>query len=52
MSGYLSALAAREPDWAGSRDVLDEMIAEAGGLDEQDRAWARQALDPAADPST
>lgn len=45
VSGYFATLAEREPDWAAAREVLDELIAEAGGLSEDDRAWARSALD-------
>ncbi|MBC8091737.1 MAG: hypothetical protein H7Y15_07345 [Pseudonocardia sp.] len=44
VSGYFSGLAEREPDWAAARVVLDEMIEEAGGLTEEDRRWAREAL--------
>lgn len=44
VSGYFADLAAREPDWAEARSALDEMIAEAGGVSEQDRRWAREAL--------
>lgn len=44
VSGYFSGLAEREPDWAEARAVLDEMIAEAGGISEVDRRWARSVL--------
>lgn len=45
VSGYFSGLAEREPDWAEARLALDEMIAEAGGIPEEDRGWARAVLD-------
>lgn len=44
VSGYFSGLAEREPDWAEARAALDEMIAEAGGIPEEDRRWARSVL--------
>lgn len=44
ISGYFAGLAEREPDWAEARQVLDEMIAEAGGISAADRQWARAAL--------
>lgn len=44
VSGYFTQLAEREPDWAAARVVLDEMIAEAGGISEEDRRWARSVL--------
>ncbi len=49
VSGYFSTLAEQEPDWAEARAVLDEMIAEIGGIPEEDRRWAQSVLktDPA-----
>lgn len=44
VSGYFAGLAEREPDWAQARVTLDEMIAEAGGIPEEDRQWARSVL--------
>jgi len=44
VSGYFAGLAEREPDWADARAVLDEMIAEVGGISEEDRRWARSVL--------
>jgi hypothetical protein len=44
VSAYFAHLAAAEPDWAQAREVLDEMIAEAGGIDEDARARARAVL--------
>ena len=44
VSGYFTALAEREPDWAQAREVLDEMIEEAGGIPDEDRRWARSVL--------
>ncbi|MCL2467381.1 MAG: hypothetical protein FWF02_07410 [Micrococcales bacterium] len=44
VSAYFTRLARREPDWAGARGIIDEMIAEAGGINEEDRAWARESL--------
>ncbi|MGH4026606.1 MAG: hypothetical protein ACRDRV_18685 [Pseudonocardiaceae bacterium] len=44
VSGYFAGLAEREPDWAQARAALDEMIAEAGGIPEEDRQWARSVL--------
>jgi hypothetical protein len=44
VSGYFAGLAEREPDWADARAALDEMIAEAGGIGEDDRRWARSVL--------
>jgi Arc/MetJ-type ribon-helix-helix transcriptional regulator len=44
VSGYFTALAEREPDWAQARAVLDEMIDQAGGIPDEDRYWARSVL--------
>jgi hypothetical protein len=44
VSGYFVGWAEREPDWADARTALDEMIAEAGGIPEEDRRWARSVL--------
>ncbi|MGC3955731.1 MAG: hypothetical protein QM804_16020 [Propionicimonas sp.] len=44
VSGYFAALAENEPDWVLFREVVAELVAEAGGLSDQDRAWARDAL--------
>jgi hypothetical protein len=44
VSGYFAYLAEHEPDWAAARVVVDEMIAEVGGLTDADRAWARALL--------
>lgn len=44
VSAYFARLAAREPDWAEAQAVVDEMIAEIGGLSDDDRAWARGVL--------
>jgi len=44
VSAYFAHLAAREPDWAEAEAVLDELIAEAGGLSEEARSWARSVL--------
>lgn len=44
VSAYFARLAEREPDWAEAQAVVDEMIADVGGLPEDDRAWARSAL--------
>ena len=44
VSAYFSSLAAREPDWAEAEAVLDELIAEAGGLPDETRSWARSVL--------
>lgn len=44
VSGYFAHLAEHEPDWAAARLVVDEMIAEVGGLTAEDRAWAREIL--------
>jgi len=44
VSGYFAGLAAAEPDWALAREVVDEMIDEIGGLDDETRAWARSVL--------
>lgn len=49
VSAYFARLAAGEPDWAQAEAVLEEMIAEAGGLPDEARAWARNALG-ASDP--
>jgi hypothetical protein len=46
VSGYFATLAMREPDWVEAQAVLDEMIAEAGGLPAEVRAWARSVLGP------
>ncbi|MCL2090613.1 MAG: hypothetical protein FWH11_05230 [Micrococcales bacterium] len=44
MSGYFTRLAKREPDWVAARAIVAEMIEEAGGLSEEDYAWARASL--------
>lgn len=44
VSAYFAALAEREPDWVEARAVLDEMVAEGGGLTDEDVAWAREVL--------
>lgn len=44
VSAYFVGLAEREPDWAATREILDNMIAEAGGLAEDDRKWAQMVL--------
>lgn len=44
ISGYFAALAENEPDWVMFREVVAELLAEAGGVSDQDRAWARDAL--------
>lgn len=44
VSAYFAQLAAREPDWAEARTAVDEMIAEAGGLRDEDVSWAREVL--------
>jgi len=44
VSGYFTRLAEREPDWAAGRAVVAEMIEQAGGISEDDRAWARASL--------
>jgi hypothetical protein len=44
VSAYFARLAEREPDWAEAEAILDEMIAEAGGLPEEARSWARSVL--------
>ena len=44
VSGYFTWLAEREPDWAAGRAVVAEMIEQAGGISEDDRAWARTSL--------
>ncbi len=44
VSAYFAGLAAREPDWAGALAAIDEMIAGAGGLSDEDQAWARSML--------
>ena len=44
VSAYFAGLAAREPDWVEARAVIDEMIAEAGGISDEDLAWARSVL--------
>lgn len=52
VSGYFTGLAEREPDWADARTALDEMIAEAGGVPEEDRRWVRSVLGLDGDAST
>lgn len=44
VSGYFATLAENEPDWVLFREVVAEVVAEAGGVSEDDRAWARNAL--------
>jgi len=50
VSGYFTRLAKREPDWAAARAIVDEMIEEAGGISDEDRAWAAASL--GLDPDT
>jgi hypothetical protein len=44
VSAYFVRLAALEPDWAEAESILDEMIAEAGGLSDDAREWAKSVL--------
>jgi len=44
ISAYFAQLAEREPDWVEASAALGEMIQEAGGLSDNDRAWARRVL--------
>jgi hypothetical protein len=44
VSGYFTRLAEHEPDWAAGRTVAAELIEQAGGISEEDRAWARATL--------
>lgn len=44
VSAYFAQLAAREPDWVAARAAIDEMIAAAGGLSDDDVRWAREVL--------
>lgn len=44
VSGYFAALAENEPDWVLFREVVADLVADVGGLSDQDRAWARDAL--------
>jgi hypothetical protein len=44
ISAYFAQLAEREPDWVEANAALDEMIHEAGGLTDDDSAWARHVL--------
>ena len=44
VSAYFAALAEQEPDWVEYRAAVDEMIAEAGGISDDARRWAREAL--------
>ncbi|WP_322752546.1 hypothetical protein [Frankia sp. Cas3] len=45
VSAYFAGLAAAEPDWAQAQTILDQMIADAGGLDHAAHDWARSALE-------
>ena len=49
VSGYFSTLAEHEPGWVLFRAVVDELLAEAGGVGDEARAWARSALGTADD---
>lgn len=44
VSAYFGGLAQREPDWAAAREIVDEMIAEIGGIPDEARQWARSVL--------
>jgi len=44
VSAYFTGLAEREPDWATARAIVAEMVAEIGGVTEDDIAWAEQTL--------
>ena len=44
VSAYFSRLAEREPDWVAAGEVVDELIAESGGIPPEARAWARAVL--------
>jgi predicted Zn-dependent protease len=45
VSGYFAALAENEPDWVLFREVVADLLAEAGGVSDEARTWARDALD-------
>jgi hypothetical protein len=38
VSGYFARLAEQEPDWAAGRAIVAELIEQAGGISEEDRA--------------
>ena len=44
VSAYFTRLAEREPDWAAARAVVAEIVAETGGVTEEDIAWAERTL--------
>jgi hypothetical protein len=44
VSAYFVKLAAAEPDWKDAQLVVEQMIAEIGGVDPETRAWARAEL--------
>jgi hypothetical protein len=49
VSGYFAALAENEPDWVLFREVVAELLADAGGVSDEARDWARDALGVLAD---
>jgi hypothetical protein len=44
VSHYFAQLAAREPDWVEADAIVNEMLAEAGGVSDEERAWAKAVL--------
>lgn len=44
VSAYFVRLAAREPDWVAAQKVIDELIAEMGGIDPETEAWVDSVL--------
>ena len=44
VSAYFAHLAAREPDWVEAQAAVDEMLAEAGEISDEDKDWARGLL--------
>ena len=44
VSAYFTRLAQREPDWASARAIVAEMVAQAGGVTDDDIAWAESTL--------
>ncbi len=45
VSAYFAQLAVREPDWADAKQIIDDLIDEAGGRTDADRAWAHSMLE-------
>jgi hypothetical protein len=49
ISAYFVGMAAREPDWTRARTIIEKMIEDAGGIDDEAEEWADRVLDGVSD---